>query len=51
MALSLDKEEFKTQFAKVHSVKVPEQKALKLVAPAAPKPLPLFPSLDASVRE
>lgn len=51
MALSANKDEFKEQFAKVHSVKLSEQKPLKLVAPNAPKPLPLFPSLGASMQD
>jgi hypothetical protein len=46
MALSADKDQFKEQFARVHTVKLPTPKPLKLTAPPAPKPLPLFPSLD-----
>lgn len=47
MALSENKEQFKEQFARVHTRKLPLPKPLKLTAPAAPKALPLFPSLDA----
>lgn len=48
MALSEDKGQFNEQFARVHSRKIPaSSKPLKLTAPKSPKPLPLFPSLDA----
>jgi hypothetical protein len=48
MALSEDKEQFKEQFSRVHSSRLPLfPKPLRLTASAARKPLPLFPSLDA----
>ena len=47
MTISGDKPEFKTQFAKVHSRKIPGPTPLKLTAPAVkePRSLPLFPEL------
>lgn len=49
MALSETKEQFKEQFARVHTKNLPApvMKPLKLKATPAPKSLPLFPSLDA----
>lgn len=50
LALSEDKEQFKEQFARVHtrSLPSPALKPLKLTALPEPKSLPLFPSLDVS---
>ena len=51
MALSENKEQFKEQFARVHSSKLPSpQKPLRIAETPTPKPLPLFPTLDASSR-
>ena len=51
MTISEDKAEFKTQFAKVHSRKLPGPTALKLKAPpiTASASLPLFPELASDV--
>jgi hypothetical protein len=50
LALSDNKEQFKEQFARVHSrsLPLPVLKPLRVAASAAPKPLPLFPLLGAS---
>lgn len=46
MALSENKTEFDTNFYKVHSKRIPNQEPLRLEpAKAAPKSLPLFPTL------
>jgi hypothetical protein len=48
MALSETKEQFKEQFARVHTRNLPPpQKPLKITS-TGPKPLPLFPALGAS---
>jgi len=49
MALSANKKEFIENFARVHTKTLPtgKPKPLKLAAPKGPKPLPLFPALEA----
>jgi hypothetical protein len=48
MELSENKVEFKEKFWQLHRKQLPPPETLKLAAPKGPKPLPLFPQLDAA---